>query len=29
FAAIQHLGYVDSKDRAEKARKYLDLGVLT
>ena len=29
FAAIQHLGYVDAKDRAEKARKYLDLGVLT
>ncbi len=27
FAAIQHLGYVDAKDRAEKAQKYLDLGV--
>ena len=28
FAAIQHLGYVDGKDRTAKARKYLDLGVL-
>ncbi len=28
FAAIQHLGYVGAEDRAAKARKYLDLGVL-
>ncbi len=28
FAAIQHLGYVGADDRAAKARKYLDLGVL-
>ncbi|KKK70883.1 hypothetical protein LCGC14_2919510 [marine sediment metagenome] len=27
FAAIQHLGYVSAIDRAEKAQKYLDLGV--
>jgi glycosyltransferase involved in cell wall biosynthesis len=29
FGAIRHLGYVSGADRAAKAKKYLDLGVLT